>query len=345
MLPILGRVPQPAPGDASASPAARQWGGGGGSTRPRGGSGLGFGSGSHGPGSKGECQDQQCAEEECDPEECGDENRAPRDDNYTCGIDRRPLLPVLLVLSTLTGALHMMLLEFPLIRDLLDGAYYIRGTFLVLYAITLGCMAYCALCDPGQLKREDQRIAQAKMRQNAPETPKRTHKSWLYSAPIRRYDHYCRWLTNCIGLLNHREFIVMVTGLVILGIAGSLLDTALVLVISRKGGDFLTAFLLVMHLVYDIMVLTLAYPILRLHIGFISRNELANEWKRNDFYVVVNREDKLVAVNELSDDEFNERFDAFQYDSSRNEFDQGAVANCWSFWCTARWTPGQMGEF
>ena len=183
-------------------------------------------------------------------------------------------------------------------------------------------MAYCALCDPGQLKREDQRIAQAKMRQNAPETPKRTHKSWLYSAPIRRYDHYCRWLTNCIGLLNHREFIVMVTGLVILGIAGSLLDTALVLVISRKGGDFLTAFLLVMHLVYDIMVLTLAYPILRLHIGFISRNELANEWKRNDFYVITSaRTGKVVPVNDLSDDEHNERFDSFHYAAENGSID------------------------
>ena len=27
--------------------------------------------------------------------------------------------------------------------------------------------------------------------------------------PIRRYDHYCRWLTNAVGLLNHREFVAM----------------------------------------------------------------------------------------------------------------------------------------
>ncbi|CAE7257996.1 cdc48 [Symbiodinium natans] len=29
--------------------------------------------------------------------------------------------------------------------------------------------------------------------------PRRAHKSWQYGRPIRRYDHYCKWLNNVIG--------------------------------------------------------------------------------------------------------------------------------------------------
>jgi len=309
------------------------------------------------PGSKLECQDQQCAEEECNPDECGDENRPPRDDNYTCGIDRRPLLPVLLVTSTLTGGLHMMMLQFPLMRDTFGGAYCLRIFFLLLYSVTLGTMAYFVVSNPGLLQRDDHRKAYARLQQSGdgaeanledhqdPPLPKRAHKAWLYQLPVRRYDHFCRWLTNCIGLLNHREFVAMVGGLVAIGACGCLVDVAL-LGMSLWGKRWVTAFFLLLHLVYSVILCSLAGPILRLHIGFVSRNELANEWKRNDFYVITStRTGKTIPVNELSDDEFNERFDAFEYDSRRNPFDRGTLNNCWSFWCTPRWTPGQLGEF
>merc|ERR1719510_1109335 len=100
------------------------------------------------------------------------------------------------------------------------------------------------------------------------------------------------------------------------------------------------AFFLFLHLAYSVMLTALAAPILRLHIGFISRNELANEWKRNEFYVITSaRTGKSVPVNDLSDDEFNERFDAFEYDKKRNVYDKNIPSNCWTFWCTPRWTP------
>jgi len=321
------------------------------------------------PGSKHECQDQQCAEEECDAEECGDEMRAPRDEGKFCGFSRRPMLPVLLVTSTLCGAVHMVMLQFPLLKDLMEGAltaaYCIRVFFLVLYTATLGCMAYCALWQPGQLRREDHGKEYARLQQiggsppaaascngdgvpeeQDPPLPKRCHKTWQYPLPIRRYDHYCRWLTNCIGLLNHREFIIMVTGLVAIGVLGSLLDLVLVIDMARQGGPWVIAFFLVMHLAYSLALTSLAGPIFRLHLGFISRNELANEWKRNDYYVLTSaRTGKSVPVNQLSDDEFNERFDAFEYDKSRNAFDKDTLSNCWTFWCTPRWAPGQLGEF
>lgn len=300
-----------------------------------------------------ECQDQQCAEEECDPEECGDEQRPPRDDNFTCGIDRRPLLPVLLVTSTVIGLICMLMLQFPLARDLLAGASGIRVFFMMLYLLTLGTMAYAALCDPGQLTREDQRrfaAAQAKGQEAGDEEmplPKRAHKTWLYKMAIRRYDHYCRWLTNCIGLLNHREFVVMLVGLVSLGPLGAIFDLVLfVYSVQGDSNDWAMDAILVIHGAYSVALTTLATPILRLHIGFISRNELANEWKRNEFYVVHSAKiNKLVAVNDLSDDEFNDRFDSFQYDAKRNAFDKGTFNNCWKFWCLPRWKAGQLGEF
>jgi len=363
----LSASPARSPGKTYDDPASTA----GGATRPL---KLGsyFGPSAHGPpGSKAECQDQQCAEEECDPEECGDENRAPRDDNFTCGIDRRPLLPVLLVTSTLTGAMHNMILEFPMLRDMFAGAVCIRAFFLFLYAITMGCMAYCILNDPGQLNREERREAYDRLQQGAgeayaklqqgadeagssgdasmeddPPLPKRCHKAWLYGSPIRRYDHFCRWLTNCIGLLNHREFFLMVWGLVMIGVCGGFLDFCLVIAAFRMGRTRTEIFFLALHLAYSAGLTSLAGPIFRLHVGFVSRNELANEWKRNDFYVVTSlRTGKRVPVNELSDDEFNERFDAFEYDESRNPWDKGTVANCWAFWCTPRRTPGQLGEF
>jgi len=322
------------------------------------------------PGSKTECQDQQCAEEECDAEECGDEMRAPHNESCCCGISRRPLLPLLLVTSTISGAVHMFMVELPLLQDEFDGLsramQCISYSFLALYMVTLLCMAYAALRQPGQLKREDQHEAYARLQQGSgspltedtcqgdgaseeqqdPPLPKRCHKTWQYPLPIRRYDHYCRWLANCIGLLNHREFVVMLTGLVAIGILGSLLDVFLLIATARETDQWRTSVFLVLHLAYSLILTSLVGPIFRLHVGFISRNELANEWKRHDYYVITSRQTgKPVPVNELSDDEFNERFDAFEYDKTKNPFDSGTARNCWVFWCTPRCSQGQLGEF
>merc|ERR1711879_797674 len=146
---------------------------------------------------------------------------------FTCGVDRRPLLPVLLVTSTVIGALTMLMLQFPLAREYFKGAYGIRAAFLLLYVATLGTMAYCALADPGQMLRVDRAKAYSHLQVDdaeEPPQPKRSHKSWLYRLPVHRYDHYCRWVTNVIGLLNHREFLIMCIGLVSLGGFGAALD-------------------------------------------------------------------------------------------------------------------------
>jgi len=302
-------------------------------------------------GSKSECQDQQCAEEECDPEECGDEKRPPRNDNYTCGVDRRPLLPFALITSTMLGALCMLMKQRPLLRQLLGNCRFLTGGIFFTYALTLFSMAYCALCDPGQLQRQDQQARQQLLqeglgpKQELP-MPGRAHKTWLYALPIRRYDHYCRWLTNVIGLLNHREFVIMCTGLVALGSIGVVVDAVLLLT-SASGGRWSDILVLLIHGMYSLCIVALGGPILRLHVGFISRNELANDWKKNSFYIVQSKRTpgKLVPVDDLSDGEFNDRFDSFCYDETRNPWDKGVGENCWSFWCTSRWDLGQLGDF
>jgi len=205
---------------------------------------------------------------------------------------------------------------------------------VVLYAVTLGCMTYCAFCDPGQMRRgiDD-------------ELPPRAHQTWQYKRPIRRYDHYCRWLTNCIGLLNHREFVVMLVGLVTIGLIGVAVDLTLVASMVNKSW-WQTLILVAFHLGYSVALIALALPILRIHVGLVSRNELASEWKRNDFYIARNtKRGKNVSVNDLSDDEFNALFDEFVYDPTKNSFDHGFFSNCLRFWCWSRWAPSDTGSF
>lgn len=314
------------------------------------GSGARFGS-SLGAGVKGECEDQQCAEE-CDPDECGDENRAPL-------VDKGPILPILLSSTTIAGAVCMSLLQLPMLSAL-TRAGLVPFLFYVVYLVTLVCMAYASLCDPGQLKRDYRHKEYSSLRggekTEADEievgaVPKRAHKTWLYRLPIRRYDHYCRWLGNCIGLLNHREFILMCIGLLLISVLGAILDSILLVYLVRHphaypSQGWVTYVLMIVHLFYSVALGVLAAPILRLHIGFISRNELASEWKRNIFYVIQSsRTGEMVPVNELDDDEFNEEFDSFQYDRLRNPFDKGFTRNCMLFWCTARCSQSQLGEF
>merc|ERR1719373_521460 len=117
----------------------------------------------------------------------------------------------------------------------------------------------------------------------------------------------------------------MCAGLFLAGCTGFVLDLFLLLAGGAREEEsrWMYSGLLVMHLSYSAFIVGLAGPILRIHVGLVSRNELANEWKRNDFYVAHSSvKGKLVPVGELSDDEFNERFDDFQYDASRNPWDK-----------------------
>jgi len=145
----------------------------------------------------GECEDE-CAEEECDPDQCGDENRGPKaSGELPCGIDTRPFLPLGLIMSTFLGGLCLLLCQLPVVNNILGALPFLLGMeialFLFLYLVTLGCMVYCYLGDPGQLRRDYSQAYTAMEREGTkPSLPKRAHKTWLYRQPVRRCPaSYC----------------------------------------------------------------------------------------------------------------------------------------------------------
>merc|ERR1719271_2256622 len=278
----------------------------------------------HGPGPGGtkapECE-EECAEEECDPDQCGDEHRGPNPDKCFCGLDTRPLLPIGLVVTTLLGAVCMLVCQLPVLNSLIGGYEFVLGMmiaiFSILYLVTLGTTVYCALSDPGQLRRDySQRytamepLSQGQTRSQPP-LPKRAHKTWLYRQPVRRYDHYCRWVTNCIGLLNHREFFLLCVGLVLINSLTLFIDSILAYFIIKGSlwenqEQLKEAIIVAIHLVYSGALVHLASPILKIHVGLVCRNELCAEWKRNDFYIVRHStKGENVHVPELSEEEHN----------------------------------------
>jgi len=305
----------------------------------------------------GECH-EECAEEECvDEDQCGNETRPPKPEQLWCGIDSRPLLPVGLSMTTVLGAICMLTVQIPMCVKLFNlpelAAKCLYIFFGSLYTVCLLCMILSALADPGQLPDTgDALISHNDAGTDADEEasdralPKRAHKCWQYQRPVRRYDHYCRWLTNVIGMRNHREFIVMVTGLVGIGVIGICFDMLLMVAQWMEGEVSASLIFLLMHLGYSSGLTGLAGPILKIHVGLVSRNEVAHEWKKNTNYVVKQcSKGDNVEVNELSDDEFNALFESFVYDRKKNPYDKGLVPNCWTFWCTPRWRDDEMGDF
>lgn len=277
---------------------------------------------------------------------CGDDLFPPHgSDNGVRGIVSKVALPALLGVSTVLMAVCVWHVQVPLLHDhfQLPNALS-KCIFFALYGITLGLMAYCALADPGQLRRDKYMMLESGG------LPLRAHKSWQYSRPIRRYDHYCRWVANCIGLLNHREFFVMVCGFVSIAAANVVVDGALALRLIREDSDLQSTpqplFVLTLHLCCSSILMYVAWPILRIHIGLVSRNELAAEWKHNVFYVAASsKRGAMVRATDLSDEEYNVLFDDFIYEPTLNRWDNGFTANWWDFWCVRRWRAGELGDF
>lgn len=286
------------------------------------------------------CGNPACIDEECDPEECGDEKSPPNEDTHVCGIDKRPFLPMILFCATVASDVCLGAVHYPLVQDLLAGFQAVPVALIAMDCLTLYCMIYALLADPGQLQPDKKRKVGSS---ETGSIPKRAQKTWLYERPIRRYDHYCRWLANCVGLKNHREFIIMLIGLVFTPFFGGVLDFILVVNCYHQH-RFGVMTLIGFHIVYAVIIVYFAGPILRIHAGFISRNELNSEWKRNAFQVV-RVEGVKTCVNDLEDDDYNRLFDEFVYDPKQNEFDKGCSSNCMKFWCESRWSKSQLGEF
>lgn len=289
-------------------------------------------------------------EEEClDSEACGGEATPPKPEEccICCGIGPPHQPPLLLALSTLGGFVCVMLVQVPVATRLLGfQAQTLYAIALPLYVVTVLSMTYTALVDPGQLP-EDHPLLLDDDDDGTDTLPRRDRQCWQYERPVRRYDHYCRWVTNVIGLMNHREFVVMVFGLTAIGFLGIFVDVITMIALLRQGAtSVLHSAICAMHLMYSCVLTTVAGPILKIHIGLVSRNEVACEWRMKSHYIVKScKKGENIGVNELSDDEFNGLYEYFLYDKSKNEFDEGPAWNCWTFWHTPRRCYFQRGDF
>merc|ERR1712226_1742520 len=166
---------------------------------------------------------------------------------------------------------------------------------------------------------------------------------WLYDLPVRRYDHYCRWLMNAIGLLNHREFIVFLASLTLIAVLGTVLDAWLTVVTATQQ-TWLELAIVCAHGLYSAILLYSVWPIFRLHLTLVSRSELAKEYAQDKFYVIRDsKKGKDIPVEDLSSDEQDE--DNYVYVAQRNPWDKGCPSNCWLFWCHARWSKTETGDF
>lgn len=303
--------------------------------------------------SKHECVEEgDCVEEDCDEEECGGNIEAPKKDGSCLGlsVDRKPVLPFTLFTSTVVGAVCVLFDQCQAISVATSGHWNLTIFFAILYAVTLVLGVYCAMCDPGMVEDDDDDASQDTLLDGDAQPqkqiiPPRAHKSWMYPRPVRRYDHYCRWLQNVIGFYNHREFLFMTFGLALIGMGGVLLDAAVLFLIRRPASDGVSmsginrwrwpedAFVFA-HLCYSATLTGLVVPILKIHLGLVSRNELAPEWKENAFYVI-RKQGSQTPVEELDEAEWNARFQSFTYDPKRNKYDKGVIQN-WKMFLFSR---------
>ena len=123
------------------------------------------------------------------------EAKDPTKDYVYFGIDMKPVLFVVLVVSTILGAIGMFLVHVPMLEHYgLASRVHLSSCFVPVYLVTLSCMMFCAWADPGQITKANK--VDGNDLEKGIVMPRRAHKTWQYSLPVRRYDHYCRFVRN-----------------------------------------------------------------------------------------------------------------------------------------------------
>eukprot|EP00439_Symbiodinium_sp_Y106_P038288 s6716_g4.t1 len=147
---------------------------------------------------------------------------------------------------------------------------------------------YCAFGDPGQLKKTRNVLLDADGIDLEQVLAVWTKDQTLRSL-LPRPDRHDPALRLSCGLLNHREFVLMLVCLCLIGLFGVGLDGYLAVLLAQKGipgqGMWEAEIAVVSHLAFSVILLAIEVPILRIHIGLVSRNELGQEWKNNVHYV------------------------------------------------------------
>merc|ERR1712096_9101 len=166
------------------------------------------------------------------------------------------------------------------------------------YVVGIASFLRVTLSDPGTLA--EPYLSQWRAGEFA--LPNRAFKHWMYDAPVLRFHQHCRWTNNCVGLANHRSYILMMVAFTILALVDACIDGMHVGVklvsfelasVSAKEASWDA--LIACHLCYCCYFGWYVVPLCKQHLGFASRNELTKDWQL-DLYQVVKKDNLTVHV-------------------------------------------------
>mmetsp|Transcript_25610 Transcript_25610/g.54344 ORF Transcript_25610/g.54344 Transcript_25610/m.54344 type:complete len:287 (+) Transcript_25610:225-1085(+) len=261
-----------------------------------------------------------------------------KEESQICGMTKSPIFPLGMILALVWSG-FMSWKQVLTLSSVIPQVYALNYFFWALYPFTICAAFYATVSDPGTLTDD-----QLEEYEETGQLPQRAHKHWMYDRPIRRFHQYCRWVTNCIGLRNHRTYILLLLGVFLMASSNTLLDLLAAPLYYRQG-DWASLAALIFHTLFSAYVTYYSGPLLYAHMRFVIRNELVQEYKKDHAYVVTDEMGKQISVNELEVEDYNSLFDTFQYEPSLNPWDHGWYTNFTEFWLTDRSDEDELGDF
>ncbi|XP_005022739.3 palmitoyltransferase ZDHHC12 [Anas acuta] len=242
--------------------------------------------------------------------------------------------------TALSGGLALGLLLHPTdLREQVErGELLLPVIFTVLVLCSVLLYFKVSLMDPGFVKSEEEVKADKNEEQNIviPQVsssikmrrcgycmvkqPMRAKHCQVCQHCVRRYDHHCPWIENCVGEKNHPLFIVYLSIQLVVLLWG--VHTAWSGLYFKQSWDWLkhNIFLLmsfILIVIFTIVVLLLLIS----HLYLISCN--TTTWEFMSYH----------------------RISYLRHSELENPFDQGVVLNLWRFFCSCHLTAWEKIYF